>query len=168
MTAFITKAISLFTLGAALTLSSVTQATPITYKFSASNFQSIVNPGGSTGPHQTLSGTFTLDGANLTDLDFILGNTEFTTSNSKYANGVLGGNACSPICLTGFTNDFLLVLDQLTLNFSALYYSDVRFNDIWLSTTGTVAVSKAPEPGPLMLMLCGLLALGLRARKFSR
>ena len=179
MTSFIAKASTFFNpgyqLGSAtfaialmLGLSLTAQATPITYDFTASNFHSIVNPAGPTGPYKTLSGRLTLDGNKLTDLDLMLGNTRFTTANSKYSHGVLGGKVCSYICLTGLTNDFLLVLDRMSLDFSALYYSNAAFDNIWLSTTGTVAVSKTPEPGSLALMLCGLLALAARARKLVR
>ena len=150
-----------------LGLSLRAHATPITYDFTATNFHSIVNPAGPGGPHKVVSGSMTLEGNELIDLDLMLGKTKFTKANSQYTQGVLGGETCSYICLTGLTNDFLLVLDQMSLDFSALYYSDAAFDNIWLSTTGTVAVSKTPEPGSLALLLCGLLALVARAKRLS-
>lgn len=136
-------------------------ATPITYDFTATNFQ---KSGTDPAPNSSLFGSFTIDGSAVTDIDLTIGDHTYTASEVEYspADSVLGGINLGASVVLGGTNDFFLAGNfSSTPSFSYFNYASDSTSDIFYTTTGTLTVRTAqvPEPASLGLMLIALAGL---------
>lgn len=152
------------------TVASVAVAAPITYNFSATDFNSSFS--GTSGPNASISGSFEVDNELVLDIDLIINGYAYSVSEVEFYKDswMLGATLCAFNCMNAFTNDFLLEFDPANLTFYGFTYTLPDVNDIWHSTTGSVTVAnvKVPEPGSFLLMIlamCGLLIRFTRARQ---
>lgn len=146
----------------------IAHATPITYDFTATNFNSA---SGSAVPNQSLSGYFTVDGSTVTGVDLTIGSHTFTANEVGTTGGWLIGDTLGGINgISWGTNDFWLAGNFSTSMpvFYNFYYSVAGITDIFSSTTGSISVApttSVPEPSSIALLSAGILGLGIARRR---
>lgn len=152
------------------TIASVAAAAPITYNFSATDFNSSFS--GTSGPNATISGSFAVDNDLVQDIDLIINGYAYSVSDVEFYKDswMLGATACAFNCMNAFTNDFLLEFDPSNLTFYGFTYTLPDINDIWYSSTGSVTAAnvQVPEPGSFLLLILGICVLLVRFAKLRQ
>ncbi|MDQ8023064.1 MAG: PEP-CTERM sorting domain-containing protein [Moraxellaceae bacterium] len=151
---------------AAVCTAAAASAAPITYNFSASDFQ-LAN-GAGAAPVSSVSGSFTVEGFTLQSIDFTLGSHTYATADLLFGPTGLGvalGGAPHLLFLNFGTEDFGLVFDPATLAFNQFAYTTTGTAGAWSTRTGSVTVASVPAPASALLIGLGLLASAAARRR---
>ena len=137
-------------------------AAPVTYDFTASDFVA-VNPSDPV-PYSTISGSYTLDGSTLTQIDLTIGSHTYSLGEVTFDSvaQTLGGTV-NGVNVFGNTDDFLLVTDTTAGSF-LFAYSIPETAEVFSTQTGAV-MPAVPVPASAWLLGSGLIGLAGLGRK---
>lgn len=150
-------------------------AQAIIYDFTATDFTSY---NGNTIPDTNISGSITIEGDIVSNIDLIIGAYTYSVADIGLAdyNGTLsyaGGLSCGVTCLfigpaDAVVNDFTLLgnFSVDTPYFTQFKYTVEGLEDYFLTNTGTLTIrNEVPAPASAILLGLGLTAMGFGRRQ---